>query len=110
MIRRPPRSTLFPYTTLFRSHLREPGEDAVDDVKLAIRFGQGRAAGGPVIEDERPLTHLGQEAGFGRTVRDVPGGDEHHGGDSHAPRMVEHGAERALVRARQRVDGVTETL
>src|SRR6476620_12140454 len=35
MIRRPPRSTLFPYTTLFRSldagdpQLREPGEDAV---------------------------------------------------------------------------------
>src|SRR2546422_7041202 len=25
MIRRPPRSTLFPYTTLFRSLLREPG-------------------------------------------------------------------------------------
>src|SRR2546425_7406858 len=25
MIRRPPRSTLFPYTTLFRSHLREDG-------------------------------------------------------------------------------------
>src|SRR2546427_2243378 len=24
MIRRPPRSTLFPYTTLFRSRLREP--------------------------------------------------------------------------------------
>src|SRR3712207_7942257 len=24
MIRRPPRSTLFPYTTLFRSHVREP--------------------------------------------------------------------------------------
>src|SRR2546426_5974644 len=24
MIRRPPRSTLFPYTTLFRSHLRHP--------------------------------------------------------------------------------------
>src|SRR5690348_17786278 len=24
MIRRPPRSTLFPYTTLFRSHLRPP--------------------------------------------------------------------------------------
>src|SRR3712207_8026316 len=26
MIRRPPRSTLFPYTTLFRSHQREPAE------------------------------------------------------------------------------------
>src|SRR6266702_7938195 len=24
MIRRPPRSTLFPYTTLFRSHIRAP--------------------------------------------------------------------------------------
>src|SRR2546430_10638739 len=28
MIRRPPRSTLFPYTTLFRSHL--PDRDRVD--------------------------------------------------------------------------------
>src|SRR3712207_8432311 len=27
MIRRPPRSTLFPYTTLFRSHFREMGLD-----------------------------------------------------------------------------------
>src|SRR5258708_28109675 len=26
MIRRPPRSTLFPYTTLFRSLLRQPGD------------------------------------------------------------------------------------
>src|SRR5256885_7057281 len=26
MIRRPPRSTLFPYTTLFRSHVRYPGD------------------------------------------------------------------------------------
>src|SRR3712207_7578218 len=34
MIRRPPRSTLFPYTTLFRSGLR----DAVIDV--ALRGGQ----------------------------------------------------------------------
>src|SRR2546429_5746139 len=28
MIRRPPRSTLFPYTTLFRSHGRVPGPRA----------------------------------------------------------------------------------
>src|SRR5256885_14135763 len=27
MIRRPPRSTLFPYTTLFRSHLKRVGRD-----------------------------------------------------------------------------------
>src|SRR2546429_6701744 len=31
MIRRPPRSTLFPYTTLFRSHLR---------IALAVQIGE----------------------------------------------------------------------
>src|SRR3712207_7675933 len=37
MIRRPPRSTLFPYTTLFRSHARRAVEDLgpaiADDVR-----------------------------------------------------------------------------
>src|SRR3712207_8438423 len=32
MIRRPPRSTLFPYTTLFRSKERVRGVDLLDDV------------------------------------------------------------------------------
>src|SRR2546430_9914281 len=31
MIRRPPRSTLFPYTTLFRSRQPAPAEEADDD-------------------------------------------------------------------------------
>src|SRR3712207_7656193 len=35
MIRRPPRSTLFPYTTLFRSHLRQVDLD--DVVRRACR-------------------------------------------------------------------------
>src|SRR5689334_24097843 len=36
MIRRPPRSTLFPYTTLFRSvHLRRPGNHVLDVVRMA---------------------------------------------------------------------------
>src|SRR3712207_7223804 len=35
MIRRPPRSTLFPYTTLFRSCLHE---HAVVDVQTAVRW------------------------------------------------------------------------
>src|SRR2546430_17735407 len=34
MIRRPPRSTLFPYTTLFRS--REYGPDTVRSVKVTL--------------------------------------------------------------------------
>src|SRR2546430_17444464 len=43
MIRRPPRSTLFPYTTLFRSHER--------------RFAHRGLRGQPVPVDE-PLAHL----------------------------------------------------
>src|SRR5258708_35376320 len=41
MIRRPPRSTLFPYTTLFRSHLDEAavddrGRGQVDDRRVRV--------------------------------------------------------------------------
>src|SRR2546422_4782486 len=36
MIRRPPRSTLFPYTTLFRSLLAELGVDLVDDASFEV--------------------------------------------------------------------------
>src|SRR2546425_9751955 len=42
MIRRPPRSTLFPYTTLFRSHERRRGA-VVPDARVAGR----RAGAGP---------------------------------------------------------------
>src|SRR2546422_3829635 len=51
MIRRPPRSTLFPYTTLFRSRRRRIAhrgrrvQDRADDVGLAIR--ENRAIFGP---------------------------------------------------------------
>src|SRR5258708_15186376 len=38
MIRRPPRSTLFPYTTLFRSHYGMTSNDVVDTAQaLQIR-------------------------------------------------------------------------
>src|SRR2546427_2141075 len=47
MIRRPPRSTLFPYTTLFRSHVVDPAEDAV------IAIGRLHRA---VAAQERPVT------------------------------------------------------
>src|SRR2546427_4553547 len=40
MIRRPPRSTLFPYTTLFRSPRRRP--DAADRRRLALSRGPSR--------------------------------------------------------------------
>src|SRR3712207_8573474 len=41
MIRRPPRSTLFPYTTLFRSHAHRPGEGGA--------FGGVGQVGGEVL-------------------------------------------------------------
>src|SRR2546430_6404899 len=37
MIRRPPRSTLFPYTTLFRSHVRS--EEHVGNNRALDQFG-----------------------------------------------------------------------
>src|SRR5260370_31681739 len=37
MIRRPPRSTLFPYTTLFRSHLARQKADGAREVAQALR-------------------------------------------------------------------------
>src|SRR2546430_7634709 len=48
MIRRPPRSTLFPYTTLFRSHDEETIRSADHVVDLGPRAG--RHGGEVVIE------------------------------------------------------------
>src|SRR3712207_6934878 len=65
MIRRPPRSTLFPYTTLFRSvrpeFARPPG-------------GRGRAVGGEGVEgdpgvDQRRQPRAGRRRARGRAAR-----------------------------------------
>src|SRR5438874_9925138 len=48
MIRRPPRSTLFPYTTLFRSrglHLREQGRRRLDPQELHPGDREGNPRG-----------------------------------------------------------------
>src|SRR5690349_23983010 len=57
MIRRPPRSTLFPYTTLFRSPC---GRDARPATRSGRRGGpagdRGRRSGGAAVEpDRRPV-------------------------------------------------------
>src|SRR5438477_9714595 len=51
MRRRPPRSTLFPYTTLFRSHRRVP------------RAGRGGESGARTHRLGRPLAHRAQRHG-----------------------------------------------
>src|SRR3712207_9136374 len=76
MIRRPPRSTLFPYTTLFRSELETIGKMGFEDYflivwdfvkyakdrKIAVGPGRGSAAGSIVayaleITDLDPLQY-----------------------------------------------------
>src|SRR6266850_4795430 len=61
MIRRPPRSTLFPYTTLFRSVRRTGGPARVDDdedcanpaADVLRRAGIVSAVGSPIVDEGR---------------------------------------------------------
>src|SRR2546426_3232421 len=82
MIRRPPRSTLFPYTTLFRSAV------------AAVRFGPAR----PVLERRRrsPLEHLealaaglegavGVDTSIGLTVAGLRRRSEEHTSELQSP-------------------------
>src|SRR3712207_7492310 len=61
MIRRPPRSTLFPYTTLFRSHLEEGSEifpvdwlEALKSVKTGRPFFEGLERFGLLPDPDGP--------------------------------------------------------
>src|SRR5438874_9834617 len=68
MLRRPPRSTLFPYTTLFRSQI---GKAAIGNRQILDRFpadGVGALAAG-ALHDWRlrlDLHHVGQAADVDR--------------------------------------------
>src|SRR5260370_32797432 len=70
MIRRPPRSTLFPYTTLFRSHRKEDPRDAVSKgfarVCECIIPRSADVATRPKGQRRRRPKHPGQAGGFGR--------------------------------------------
>src|SRR2546429_5046306 len=61
MIRRPPRSTLFPYTTLFRSCRGARGAGRVGDLppgRHALRAAPG--AHGGLVEDHRSEEHTSE--------------------------------------------------
>src|SRR2546427_6689931 len=63
MIRRPPRSTLFPYTTLFRSHhlscARERGRRRARRPRGPVRDRRARGGGvGDCREQDRKSTRL----------------------------------------------------
>src|SRR2546429_9032846 len=71
MIRRPPRSTLFPYTTLFRSpdHVGPEGtEHPVLGAGLEIRSGDGDVD--PLAQRDAPLQgHAARQRAEARVVR-----------------------------------------
>src|SRR3712207_7856758 len=61
MIRRPPRSTLFPYTTLFRS-LVVLGEDPLDRHDVGTVLAQQRGDGGVQLQQPQLEVELGSGA------------------------------------------------
>src|SRR5258707_8372714 len=59
MIRRPPRSTLFPYTTLFRSEWRNPADDdGLHVTDLEVCHGQGIKRQALAHQGDRKSTRL----------------------------------------------------
>src|SRR3712207_7478736 len=71
MIRRPPRSTLFPYTTLFRSGVAEERRPVDADGVHPVRQGIGQ------VLDGQDLLRLGAPAEAGEVGRvDAVGGGE----------------------------------
>src|SRR3712207_8165701 len=71
MIRRPPRSTLFPYTTLFRSLALRLDEH------LGLARGIGRRGAGDASEEERQ-----DHVDLGEPARPVA---DHGAGEAHQP-------------------------
>src|SRR2546421_9289577 len=92
MIRRPPSSTLFPYTTLFRSNLERPlrvtkgtvqvpfrQENLADVVGVGSYFGMGKSIH-LLIDRQCPprVTERGVQLPFGlENLADVVGADGH---------------------------------
>src|SRR3989475_7781342 len=95
MIRRPPRSTLFPYTTLFRSHgTREPGDQQHDEQRAVAHGGRlVERAGDPDAPLREPAEHVGDEEGEAAGVigrAEAPAGDQPQGAQRER-RTVAHG-------------------
>src|SRR3712207_7869626 len=70
MIRRPPRSTLFPYTTLFRSRRLVGGGDRGEAARRLGRRGQR-------LHEPGPLTNC-EEGGAGRGLHHLAQRSEEH--------------------------------
>src|SRR2546425_8913074 len=75
MIRRPPRSTLFPYTTLFRSQLAKEAAVKVVDLKFTDLIGVWQHFSIPVEDLDNDLL---EGIGFdGSSIRGFQRSEEH---------------------------------
>src|SRR2546430_10756379 len=82
MIRRPPRSTLFPYTTLFRSHgasdvAGEIGHTTIDSTGRRCKCGnygclEAYASGPAIAERAREALESGEDSILPKMVNGVP--------------------------------------
>src|SRR3712207_9158717 len=79
MIRRPPRSTLFPYTTLFRSERRREAQD------VAVRHG---ARDQPLLEGCRRDTGAHLERGIEALLLALVGHELERRHQAHAPDLA----------------------
>src|SRR5256885_10542936 len=103
MIRRPPRSTLFPYTTLFRSSYagplsgaRSPARDGTALARVQLQLGEAVDAH---MAGEESLQHIGQG----------PGADASHGRLVHAQGYAHAAAvDQLAVLGQAARDGVEE--
>src|SRR2546422_10935557 len=109
MIRRPPRSTLFPYTTLFRSLLDvQPPARVLHDVDHRLSQLELEQHHPPSREVERIVAHVGaRQPGDERRVRiEQPHLGKRHAGEeravdvSHLDRAREHASQRVLGHSR----------
>src|SRR3989442_14612108 len=113
MIRRPPRSTLFPYTTLFRSVVRvepaaEPGDGATDGHGAYLDRGQVEA---DRLRRKLVLPDGAQHGAVARAVE--PPEQSHHAADEHpdeehdfagGPAVLGEKADLAKTLAAERAD------
>src|SRR2546425_2532954 len=92
MIRRPPRSTLFPYTTLFRSAEFHPALEHPEHllVRVAVRRGVSARPHAPehdhlLLPDEDAARDLVPHLLFGQQGQTR---ESLHGGDRHYPDLL----------------------
>src|SRR5258708_27879502 len=85
MIRRPPRSTLFPYTTLFRSHLSKLRGDSPCRSEAEGIEGEGLAAQPIHVENRDRVDQRGKIRLGSREDDEVSGRSEEHTSELQSP-------------------------